>query len=148
MTATSTTQSLTHDSAVVDRRTSALVGFVSYVVGAAFTVPNAHKASEVAVVLVAAAIVALGVYGWLVPRGTATGTPGTALGLSVVAALLLLPAFWSMLPLLLGVAGVMIGRACTGFASKRSYAAVGLGAIAVAGYLYLYVVLGLIMGDL
>ncbi len=66
----------------------------------------------------------------------------------MVAALLLLPAFWSMLPLLLGVGGVMIGAACAGFAPKRAYAAIGLGALTVAGYLYLYVVVATIMGDL
>ena len=95
-----------------------------------------------------AAVVAAIVFGWVVPRGMSKGSPATALTLSVIAALLLLPAFWSMLPLLLGVGGVMVGAACVGFAPKRAYAAIGLGALTVAGYLYLYVVVATIMGDL
>jgi hypothetical protein len=120
----------------------------AYAAGAVLTAPEAHETSEIVTVLGGAAVVAAVVYGWVVPRGLSKGAPGTALTLSAVAALLLLPAFWSMLPLVLGVAGAMLGRACAGHAPKRGYAAIGLGAISVAGYLVLYVVLGLVMGDL
>jgi CBS domain containing-hemolysin-like protein len=130
------------------RRTSAIVGVLTYAVGAAFSVLNTNGVREAVIVLVVAAVVGAVVFGWLVPRGMTTGAPGAAVGLSAVAVLLLLPAFWSMLPLLLGVAGAMLGRACVEHAPKRSYAAIALGAISVVGYLVLYVVVGLIMGDL
>ena len=149
MTATSTPRALTRtpDSSTA-RRTSAVAGIVSYALGAAFTVPNAHDTREIVVVLCGAAVVAAIVYGWVVPRGILKGAPTTAVVLSALAVLVLPPAFWSMLPLLLGLAGVVLGRSCTGFATKRAYAAIGLGALAVAGYLFLYLYVWLVMGEL
>lgn len=149
MTATSTTDTVsgTFDSSR-HRRTSAIAGAAAYAVAAVLTVPEAHDMREVAVVLGGAGLVALVVFGWAVPRGMASGAPGLALAFSVIGALLLLPAFWSIVPLLLGVAAVMLGRSSIGHAPKRSYAAIGLGAVTVGGYLFLYLVLGLLMGDL
>ena len=73
MTATSTPQSVirTPDS-TVHRGISAIVGVVSYAVAAALTVPEAHGMGEVVIVLGAAAVVGLVVFGWAVPRGMAT----------------------------------------------------------------------------
>jgi hypothetical protein len=147
MTATTSTEfaTTTQDN---HRRTSAIVGLVSYAVGVVFTVPNAHDMGEIVVVLGGAALVAAVVFGWVVPRGMSKGAPAAAVTCSAVAALVLVPAFWSMLPLLLGLAGAMLGRACVGFAPKRGYAAIGIGALAVLGYLYLYLYVWLVMGDL
>jgi hypothetical protein len=148
MTTTSTTPNATATTTQDHRRISAVAGLVSYGGAAALTVPNAHHAREALIVLAGAAVVSVVVFGWLLPRGLTKGAPSTALALSAVATVLLLPAFWSMLPLVLGVAGVMLGQACAAHAPKRGYAAVGLGALAVTGYLFIYVVLGLVMGDL
>jgi hypothetical protein len=70
---------------------------------------------------------------------------GTALGLSVPAVLLLVPAFWSGLPLVLGVAGLVVGNAGRGARSGggKCVAAVALGALACLGYVAIYVSDGL-----
>ena len=149
MTATSTHQpAATTTPSTAHRGISAIVGAVSYAVAAVLTVPEAHDMGEVVIVLTGAAILGLVVFGWAVPRGMATGAPGMALGFSVAGAMLLLPAFWAIVPMQLGLAAVMLGRASAGYAPKRSYTALALGAVTVAGYFYLYLVLGLIMGDL
>lgn len=130
------------------RTTSVVVGLVCYAVAAAFTVPNAHDTGEIMTVLGLAAVVSVVMFGWIVPRGLAKGAPATGLTLSVLAALLVMPAFWSTLPLLFGVSGVMLGHASKDTAPKRGWAAVVLGGLAVLAYLTLYIVAGLIVGDL
>lgn len=150
MTATSTTQPVaqTPGTTSSNRRASATAGILSYAVGAVLTAPEAHDTTEIAVVLSVAGVVALAVFGWLLPQGMAKGAPGAALALSGVGALLFLPAFWSMLPLLLGVAGAVLGYTCVAHAPKRAYAAMGLGGITAAGFLYLYIVVGVFMDAL
>lgn len=136
------------DTVSAGRRASVTAGILAFAVGAVLTAPEAHDTTEIVVVLSVAAIVAIGVFGWVVPQGMAKGAPGTALALSVVGALLFLPAFWSMLPLLLGVAGAMLGYACIGHAPKRAYAAMGLGGLAAGAFFFLYVVVGVFMDAL
>lgn len=148
MTATSTPQTTTSSPQAPSIRTSAIVGVLTYAVGAVLTAPEAHDTTEVVMVLSIAAVVGLAVFGWVVPQGITRGAPATALALSTIAAVLFLPAYWSMLPLLLGVAGVMLGYACIAYAPKRAYAAMGLGGLTVAGFFYLYLVVSLIMNDL
>ena len=78
----------------------------------------------------------------------AASAGGTALTLALLAALLTLPAFWSGLPLILGSgrAPRLAGRnAATG--AGKSAAAIGIGALAVLGYLTIYIVDGLLMGN-
>lgn len=150
MTTTSTSQPVTDAPGTIHagRRASATAGILAYAVGAVLTAPEAHDTTEIAVVLSVAGVVALAVFGWLVPQGMAKGAPGTALAMSVVGALLFMPAFWSMLPLLLGVAGAMLGYACVSHSPKRAYAAMGLGGLTAAAFFFLYVVVGVIMNDL
>jgi len=134
------------DTTTTDHRlTSAAAGLLAYAVSSYFTWTNAHDNGEIVISLSIAAVVAAVLFGWLVPTRAAQGAPATALTLGVLAALLVLPAFWSGLPLLLGVAGVLVGRASSG---KRAVAGVALGALATAVYLYLYVVVGLVQDKL
>lgn len=130
------------------RRTTMLVGGATWAVATAFILTNANSVGEMWISPAIAAVVALGLFGWLLPTRMVTGAPGTALALAVLAVPLTLFAFWSGIPVLLGVAGVMLGAASIEVGRKRAYAAIGLGALAVTGYLVLYVVVGLVMGDL
>jgi hypothetical protein len=72
------------------------------------------------------------------------------MALSVIAALLTLPAFWTGLPLVLGAAGALVGYAGRGAAkgSGLSIAALLIGALSVLGYLTIYIVDGIVMGNL
>lgn len=110
-------------------------------VGSAFTIYGAHDLREVVVVLAVLAAVVAAVYGWLLPSRLRSGrvaTPG--LVLSVVAVVLIPPAFWSALPLALGAAGALLGHAGrTGRAGTgRATAALVLGVLAVVAYLATY----------
>ena len=76
--------------------------------------------------------------------------PKTALAMSVIAALLTLPAFWTGLPLVLGAAGALVGYAGRAAAkgSGPSIAAMLIGVLSVLGYLTIYIVDGIVMGNL
>jgi len=133
------------------RRALPALGLLTFAVATVWTALGAHNVRETVVVTVVAAVVAAGVYGWVLPR--ALGKPsagGTALTLSLVAVALTLPAFWSGLPLILGVAGAFLGNAGrharTG--AGTSIAALALGALATIAYLAIYIVDGLLMGNL
>lgn len=83
------------------------------------------------------------VFGFLLPKGLRKQSAGgTALTLSSIAALVLLPAFWSGLPLVLGVGGAMLGYAGknAGSGAGKSIAAVVVGLLAAVGYVAIYVV--------
>lgn len=108
--------------------------------GSALTVYGAHDLREIAIVVSVLVAVVAGVYGFVLPRGLRRGGSGTALVLSVTGALLLLPAFWSALPLAFGVAGALLGyggrRGTQG--SSAATAAVAIGALAAIGYFVIY----------
>ena len=88
------------------------IGLASALVAAAGTAFGAHDWSEIAVVWGVIAVATLLVFGLVVPRALRKESAGgTALGLSIPALVLLLPAFWSGLPLVLGVAGLVVGNA-------------------------------------
>lgn len=146
---TSFTDSTTdHDAA---RRALLPVGVGTFAGSAVWTGLGAHSLREVAVVLAVAAVVTAAVYGLLLPRSLRRESAGgTALTLALLAALLTLPAFWSGLPLILGAAGVLLGlagrNAATG--AGKSVTAIGVGALAVLGYLTIYIVDGLLMGNM
>lgn len=115
---------------------------VAWVVSSALSAQGAHGVAEAVVLPVLLALVTAGIYGWLVPSRLRTGRVGTpALVLSVVALLLILPAFWSGLPMVLGAAGAVLGHAGRGAGTGggRSIAAVVVGALAVVAYLASYV---------
>ena len=118
------------------------VGATSALAAVGFTALGAHDWGEIAVVAGAVVVTAAVVFGFVVPRALRKeSAPGTALALSIPAVLLVVPAFWSGLPMVLGAAGLLVGNAGrharTGGAT--CIAAVVLGALAVAAYLVIYV---------
>lgn len=129
--------------------TLSLIGTGTAVVACAWTVYGAHDWTEIAIVFTAIAVVSLATYGYLVPRALRRDPGATAVALGLAALVLLLPAFWSGLPLVLGVAAMLLGRAgrTDGTRSGRSIAAIVLGAVAVVGYLAIYIWDGPIAGN-
>ena len=120
------------------------------VVSLALTVYGAHDLTEILIVSSVILVAVIGVYGLVLPRALMRPSAGgTALALSLPAALVTLPAFWSGLPLVLGVAGAMVGfagrRAASG--ARASIAAVVLGALASMAYLAIYLIDGFILGN-
>jgi hypothetical protein len=111
------------------------------VAGSALTVWGAHDLREILLVLAVLAGTVGGVYGWLIPARLRAGQVATpALVLSVAGLALVVPAFWSAVPLALGAAGALLGQAgrTSPSGSGRSIAAVGIGALAVVGYFATY----------
>jgi hypothetical protein len=131
----------THPS-ITSPRAAAGFGVASCLVALAGTAFGAHDWGEVLVVSGILVVTTAVVFGLVVPRALRKDSAGgTALGLSIPALVLLLPAFWAGLPLVLGVAGALIGnagrRAPTG--AGKCIAAVVLGTLAAIGYLAIYV---------
>lgn len=127
-------------------RAVAAIGTTVALVSAALTTLFAHGWGEAismsALIVVTAAVV----YGYVVPRALRQESAGgTALALAIPAALLVAPAFWTGLPLVLGVAAVLVGsegrRAPTG--AGKSIAGLVLGALTSLFYLSIYVMDGL-----
>jgi hypothetical protein len=128
-----------HDAA---RRALLPVAGVVTISTVALTVYGAHRLTEVVVVLAIAAVVMAAVYGFVLPRLLRRdNVGGTALALSVVALVLILPAFWSGLPLVLGAAGALLGYAGRNAATGSGKATAGLviGLLAAIGYYAAYV---------
>jgi hypothetical protein len=125
--------------------TTALVAIGCTAVGVFYQGPNDDHKHSVWEFIVAAGIIIVTsafVFGFFLPktlRKEATGK--AALTLSVLAALVLLPAFWSGLPLVLGVAGALVGylERHAANSSWRSTAAVALGLLTAVGYLAIYI---------
>lgn len=110
--------------------------------GGTLTVYGAHDFGEVGIVMGIFVPVVIGIYGFLLPRALkGSGGSGIALTLSLIGLALLLPAFWSALPLAFGVAGALLGYAGRNGASGsgKSTAAVALGTLAAIGYFAVYV---------
>lgn len=108
----------------------------------ALTVYSAHDLTEIVVVIALIAATVAGVYGFLLPRALKKQSAGgMALTFSAIAAALLVPAFWAGLPLVLGVAGAMLGYAGRSARSGAgtSVAAFVLGLLASIGYFAIYV---------
>ena len=81
-------------------------------VGSAFTVYGAHDLREIVIVIAVLAAVVAATYGWLLPSRLRSGRVTTAaLVLSILAIVLIPPAFWTALPLALGAAGALLGQA-------------------------------------
>ena len=123
-------------------RTVAGIGLATGLIAAAGTAFGAHDWTEIIVVWGVIAVATFLVFGLVVPRALRNESAGgTALGLSVPALLLLVPAFWSGLPLVLGVAGLVVGSAGRGApsGSGKCIAAVVLGSLATVGYFAVYI---------
>ena len=124
------------------KTTASSAGVAAVGVAGVLTALFAHDWAEIAVCAGVLIVVAIGVFGYVVPRALSKESAGgTALGLSIPAFLLTLPAFWSGLPLVLGVAGLVVGNAgrSARSGSGKCIAAVVLSSLAVLGYLAIYV---------
>jgi len=85
------------------------------------------------------AVVAAGVFGVPVRRGLAHPPAATTtLVLGIIGALLVLPAFWSGIPLVLAVAAITLGRASRKGGSRRVTSGLILGYLTIAGVVGLY----------
>lgn len=124
------------------RRSLKPVAAAVFLVSAALTAYGAHDLRETLTVTAVIAVMMVGIYGYLLPRKLAQESAGgTALTMSLVGAALLLPAFWSGLPLVLGVAGAVLG-----YAGKRARSGAGaaiaahvIGIVVSIGYFAAYV---------
>ncbi len=131
-------------------RSLAPIGVATALAAAAGTTYGAHDWTEIVVTVAVIAVAAGLVFGLVVPRALRKDSAGgTALGLSVPAALLTLPAFWTGLPLVLGVAGIIVGN---GGRTARSgagkcIAALVIGALAILTYLTIYLWDGFVAGN-
>ena len=143
------------------RRRAIEVGIAAFVAAAALAVygaygdrhPKADQKSAVPAVVVAGAIVAAIVFGALVPRALRAireeraRSARWALGHSIVALVLTPLAFWSGLPIILGAAGLWLGRRTAeqregaGSPTRPATAAVVIGTLAI-GLTVLVSVLG------
>lgn len=107
--------------------------------------PGGHDESNTTEFLVTCALGVLTaglVFGWLVPRGLRRpNSAATALTMSAIGALLVVPVFWSGVPLVLGVGGALLGWAGRDAArgTGKSQAAVILGVLTVVAVLAIYV---------
>jgi len=108
----------------------------------ALTAYGAHDMGEILVVTAVILATTAGVYGLLLPRKLRQESAGgTSLTMSLVGLALLLPAFWSGLPLVLGVAGAILGyagrKATKG--AGMSQAGFAIGVLSSVGYFAVYV---------
>jgi len=127
------------------------IGIATAIVSSVFTYLGAHDPREYVSMLAVGLVTAAVVYGWVVPRALEQDSaPKAAMTMSAIAALLTLPAFWTGLPLVLGAAGALVGYAGRGASkgSGLSIAALLIGALSVLGYLTIYIVDGIVMGNL
>jgi hypothetical protein len=114
----------------------------SFLVAAFLDLARADSARE-ALSMVAFGLVVVGLlYPLVVVRGLrAADASGRALALGILAVLLIVPAFWSGLPMILGAAAALLGyagrRAETG--SGKATAAFVLGVLGMVGYVATYV---------
>ena len=112
----------------------------------AFTAWGADNNTEFWIMTGLVTVAVIGVYGFLLPRKLAQpSASSTALVLSGIAAALVMPAFWSGLPMVLGLAGAILGYRGQGtdHGSRKSTVAFVLGILAVFTYISIYVSDGL-----
>lgn len=115
----------------------------SFLVAAIFDLARADSATEALTMVVVGLVVTGFVFVFVVSRGLRQECAGgRALALGIVGVLLIVPAFWSGLPMILGAAAALLGyagrRAAHG--SGQATAAFVLGALAMIGYVALYVI--------
>lgn len=133
----------------VDQPAVAPIAVGCAALGIAGTFFTAHDWGEIAVVTGIVVIATALVFGLVVPRALRNEATGNrALALSIPAFLLTLPAFWSGLPLVLGVGGLVLGNAGRHAERQNTKAIVALvlGALAVLGYLGIYIGDGIVAG--
>lgn len=141
MTTTATNLELTDDRERASRATIP-AAISSVVVTTALTIAFADSNSERISMVALALVVAALVFGVVVPRGLRhESAAGRALTMGIVGLLLVVPAFWSGLPMILGAGAALLGAAGRNASVGRGKAIVSLvlGALAVVGYLAIYI---------
>jgi hypothetical protein len=141
MTTTSAVIGSTPDTDIA-RRATVPAAVAALVVTIALTVADANSMGERITMTALQLVVGALLFGLVVPRALghqSSGGRGIAMG--VVGLLLVVPAFWSGLPMLLGAAAALVGyagkSAATG--SGKARASLVLGLLAVIGYVAIYV---------
>jgi hypothetical protein len=119
------------------------VAAASFLVAAFFDVVRANRATEALIAVAGGLLVVCLLHVFVVAPGLRRESAGgRALVLGVVAVLLIVPAFWSGLPMILGAGAALLGyagrRAANG--SGQATAAFVLGTLAMIGYVALYVI--------
>lgn len=118
------------------------LGIAAFAISIVATAVGAHDWAEIAVIGAITAVATILVFGLVVPRALRKESAGgTALALSIPALLLVVPAFWSGLPFMLGVAGAVVGNAGRQAPKGAGTCIVGLvlGALAAVAYVAIYV---------
>ncbi len=113
------------------------IGAATFAVAATVTIVNAHDLTEILVVLGVLVPTTIAVYGFLLPRTLGRAAAGRiSLLLGIVAAVLVVPAFWSGQSLVLGVAAVLLGLSGRNADRGSRLCVAGLltGALAALGY--------------
>lgn len=126
-------------------------GLVVGVIAAATVAWGSHGPGDLAVLITTVVAATALVFGVVVPRALRTsGAGGTALWLSLPALVILFPLFWSGLPLVLGAGGVLVGLVRRHDPTGGTRAVVGLvlGTLAVVGYAGIYLIDGLLLGNI
>lgn len=119
----------------------AAIGVGTAIVAAVCSTLFANDRAEVIVELAVIAVSAALVFGYVVPRALRKESAGgTALGLAIPAVLIVAPAFWLGLPLVLAVAAMIVGNAGRRAPTGAGKCIVGLvlGALASLFYLATY----------
>ncbi|QZY29667.1 hypothetical protein [Nocardioides coralli] len=133
-------------STTITTGTVAGIGAATCAVALTLTTLFAHDWAEVATVAPVIVVAGAIVYGLVVPRALRRDSQGgAALVLAVLAALVVVPAFWSGLPLVLGVAAMVLGNAGRRSREGAGTAIAGLvlSTLAVLFYGWIYVSEGL-----
>ena len=124
------------------RRALVPVAGASFLVAAFFDLARADSAGEALSMVALGLLVVCLLYPLVVAPGLRVGNAGgRALTLGILAVLLIVPALWSGLPMILGAAAALLGyagrRAATG--SGRATTAFVLGTLSMIGYVAFYV---------
>ncbi len=124
------------------RRSLVPAGVLSTGIAMTFAYLGAHDTTEALIEIGLQAVVAGLLFGVVVPRGLGHDSAGgRGIAMAVIGLVLVVPAFWSGLPILLGVAAALLGyagrRASQG--SGQAVTSLVLGTLCVVAYVTIYV---------
>lgn len=124
------------------RRALVPVAVTSFLVAAFFELARADSAAESLSMVAVGLLVVCLLYPLVVAPGLRRESAGgRSLTMGILAVLLIVPAFWSGLPMILGAAAALLGHAGRRAASGSGQATAGfvLGTLGMIGYLAFYV---------
>ena len=138
---TETTTAVTGSDRDAARRAVVPTAVVTFAVTAFLSVAGANTTGEWIVEVGVELVAAILLFGLVVPRGLGhESAGGRGLAMAVIALLLVVPAFWTGLPLQLGAAAAILGyagkRASQG--SGKATVCLVLGTLAMVAYLAIY----------